>query len=241
MRTEKDSPDCDEATDRNETTDHDTSADASEETAPSSGDERRIALPLETVAVLNWLGDTGIDGVEGRFEQVLGDDLTVETEQVKIGYAERETIPVQFGTGERAGARVPLSKPLTGNALVLFPMESANKAAALMLQRAVDDLSSVSTEMGRDALAELCNMMVNGFVDEWATVFETTIDTGSPIAVQDPEGSLIDRLLKHYDMGMYITSRLRIPDYDIDGVIYVFPGEEEFVTKISRVGLEVIR
>lgn len=229
------------STDRDGATDRDGSEDASEATTASSGGERRLALPLETVAVLNWLGDTGIDGVEGRFSQVLGDELTVDTEQVKIGYAERETVPVQFETGERAGARVPLSKPLKGNALVLFPMESANKAAALMLQRAVDDLSSVSTEMGRDALAELCNMMVNGFVDEWATVFETTIDTGSPIAVQDPELSLISRLLKHYEMGMYITSRLRIPDYDIDGVIYVFPGEEEFVTKISKVGLEVIQ
>ena len=228
-----------DATDRDASEDE--SGGTTGETAASSGGERRLALPLETLAVLNWLGDVGIDGVEGRFEQVVGDDLTVETEQVKIGYAERETVPVQFGAGERAGARVPLSKPLTGNALVLFPMASANKAAALMLQRAVDDLSSVSTEMGRDALAELCNMMVNGFVDEWATVFETTIDTGSPIAVQDPERSLINRLLRHYDMGMYITSRLHIPEYDIDGVIYVFPGEEEFVTKISKVGIEVIR
>jgi chemotaxis protein CheY-P-specific phosphatase CheC len=229
MKPEKDS------IDRNE------SEDLSEETTDASADGRRLRLPLETLAVLNWLGDTGIDGVEGRFNQVVGDDLTVETQQVKIGYAERETVPVQFDSDERAGARVPLSSPLKGNALVLFPMESANKAAALMLQRAVDDLSSVSTEMGRDALAELCNMMANGFVDEWATVFETTIDTGSPIAVQDPERSLIHRVLKHYDAGMYITSHLHIPDYDIDGTIYVFPGEERFVTKISKVGLEVIR
>jgi chemotaxis protein CheY-P-specific phosphatase CheC len=229
MKTEKDS------TDRNE------SENASEERTDSPTSGRRIELPLETLAVLNWLGDTGIDGVEDRFNKVIGDELTVETQQVKIGYAERETVPVQFSSDERAGARVPLSEPLKGNALVLFPMDSANKAAALMLQRAVDDLSSVSTEMGRDALTELCNMMANGFVDEWATVFETTIDTGSPIAVQDPEENLIHRILKHYDTGMYITSYLHIPEYDIDGIIYVFPGEERFVTKISTVGLEVIQ
>jgi len=221
-------------------TGRDGNEDGSAEPADESASGRRLAVPLETLAVLNWLGDTGIDGVEDRFNKVLGDDLTVETEQVKIGYAEQETVPVQFDSDERAGARVPLSSPLKGNALVLFPMDSANKAAALMLQRAVDDLSSVSTEMGRDALTELCNMMANGFVDEWATVFETTIDTGSPIAVQDPEQSHIYRVLKHYDAGMYITSHLHIPDYDIDGIIYVFPGEERFVTKISKVGLEVI-
>jgi chemotaxis protein CheY-P-specific phosphatase CheC len=135
-----------------------------------------------------------------------------------------------------------LRKPFSGIALVVFPVKSANRAASLMLERAMDDVESVvSTEMGRDALTELCNMMANGFVDEWATVFETTIDTGSPIAVQDPEQELVHRVLKHYDTGMYITSHLRIPDYDVDGIIYVFPGEERFVSTISRVGLEVIR
>ena len=203
-------------------------------------DVRQLSLPLETLAVLNWLGDSGLGGAEDRLNTVLDDDLTVQTEQVKIGYAEQETVSAQFGADEVAGARVLLSKPLVGNVLVVFPMESANKAAALMLQRAVEDLSSVSTEMGRDALTELCNMMANGFVDEWATLFETTIDTGSPVSVQAPERTLVRRILKQYELGLYITSRLTIPEYDLEGTVYVFPGRPEFVSKMSRVGLGVI-
>lgn len=222
------------------------------ETAPASAeadggrvrrqetDPRRLSLSLETLAVLNWLGDSGLDGVQDRLNTVLDDDLTVQTEQVKIGYAEQGTVSAQFDADEVAGARVLLSKPLVGNVLVVFPMESANKAAALMLQRAVEDLSSVSTEMGRDALTELCNMMANGFVDEWATLFETTIDTGSPVSVQAPERTLVRRILKQYELGLHITSRLVIPEYDLEGVVYVFPGKPEFVSKISQVGLEVI-
>jgi chemotaxis protein CheC len=207
---------------------------------PAGDGDDRLSVPLETLAVLNWLGDTAISGVESRINDVLDDDLTVTTEQVKIGYAERETLASQFHTDQRAGARVLLSNPLVGNVLVTFPMESANKAAALMLQRAVEDLSSVSTEMGRDALTELCNMMANGFVDEWATLFETTIDTGSPVAVQDPERTLVAHILKQYEVGLFIRSRLRIPQHGIDATIYMFPGKEEFVTKISAVGLSVI-
>lgn len=206
----------------------------------SMGDERQFTIPLETLAVLNWLGDSGIDGIEGRLNRVLEDDLTVTAEQVKVGYAERETVSTQFSTAEYAGARVRLSQPFKGNALVLFSIESANKAATLMLQRAVSDLSSVSTELGRDALTELCNMTVNAFVDEWATLFETPIDTGSPIAIQGTEQTLVRRILDEYSMGMYITSHLRIPDYGITGTIFLFPGEEQFITKISGVGLEVI-
>jgi len=198
------------------------------------------SLPLKTLAVLNWLGDEGVRGVESRLNDVLDDDLDVTTEQVKIGYAEQGTVASQFRAEERAGARVLLSEPLVGNVLVVFPMESANKAAALMLQRAVEDLSSVSTEMGRDALTELCNMMANGFVDEWAALFDTTIDTGSPVPVQDPERTLVARILKQYGVGLFIRSRIRIPRHDVNAAIYVFPGKEEFLDKLSGVGLEVI-
>ena len=211
-----------------------------DETPTESADEDRLAIPLETLAVLNWLGDTGVDGAERRLSKAPVDDLTVQTEQVKVGYATAETGLSQFSPEEHAGARIPLSEPLVGNILVVFPIGSANKAAALMLKKAVDDLSSVSVEMGLDALAELCNMMANGFVDEWATLFETPIDTGSPIRVRNAERKLVDNVLSHYELGLYITSRFTIPEYDVDGTIYVFPGKPEFVTKISRVGLDVI-
>ena len=219
--------------------DHARSGEPSDDSESASA-TNRLTIPLETLAVLNWLGDTGIDGVEDRLTGVLADELVVEADQVTVGYTAPETIPHQFDSTQCAGARVLVRKPFQGNALVLFPMDSANKAAALMLQRAVDDLASASVEMGRDALTELCNMMVNGFVDEWATLFETAIDTSSPVAIHDTVQTVVHRILKHYDLGLYLTTRLHIPEYNINGTIYIFPGEERFLTKISGVGLEVI-
>lgn len=91
------------------------------------------------------------------------------------------------------GSEIPVV--VEGRALLELPERpTAPEPTPLLLDR--DDLPSVSTEMGRDALTELCNVMANGFVDEWATLFETTIDTGSPLAVQDPERTLVARILK---------------------------------------------
>jgi chemotaxis protein CheC len=210
------------------------------DSAPRTDDDR-LTIPLETIAVLNWLGDIGVDGVESRLDQVLADDLTVETEQVRIDHAESEEILTRFGAEDRAGARVPLRKPFAGNLLVLFPVKSANRAASLMLERAVDDVESVvSTEMGRDALTELCNMMANGFVDEWATAFDTPFDTGAPVAVQNPEMTLLHRIFSASELGLYLTARLHIGEHDIDAIVFVFPSEAAFVTKIPQVGPEVI-
>jgi chemotaxis protein CheC len=204
-------------------------------------DDDRLWIPLDTIAVLNWLGDVGVDGVEDRLGKVLADDLTVETEQVRIDHAESEVVLSRFGAEDRAGARVPLRKPFAGHVLVLFPVKSANAAASLMLERAVEDVESVvSTEMGRDALTELCNMMANGFVDEWATVFDTPFDTGAPVAVQNPEMTLLHRIFSAAEIGLYLTARLRIEEYDVDATVFVFPSEAEFVTRLSQVGPEVI-
>jgi len=60
------------------------------------------------------------------------------------------------------------------------------------------------------------------------------------VAVEAPERTLVRRILSQYELGLHITSRLTIPEYDVEGVVYVFPGKAEFVEKISRVGLEVV-
>lgn len=208
--------------------------------APDREADGRLSIPLETLAVLNWLGEIGVEGVETRLSKVEADGLSVRTEQVKIGYTEAESVAAQFGTDEHVGVWVGIRNVFKGHVLVLFPVESGERAAALMVRQVVEDISSVPTEMGRDALTELGNMMANGFVDRWATVFETPIDTRSPIHVQNPERTLIRHNLNRDDLGLYIRSRMRIPEYDVDAAVYVFPGDEEFVTKISRVGLEVL-
>ena len=212
-----------------------------DETPPSASGENRLSIPVETLRVLNWLGEIGVDGVESRLGQVPAADLVVRTEQVKIDHAEPATVLHQFGAEYRAGARVRLRKPFAGYVLVLFPIESANRAASLMLESAVNDVQSVvSTTMGRDALTELCNMMANGFVDEWATVFDTPFDTDPPVAVQNPELTLVQRIFSASEMGLYLASRLRVVGHEIDAVILVFPGEERFVKSVSQVDPKTI-
>ncbi|UPW01274.1 chemotaxis protein CheC [Halorussus gelatinilyticus] len=216
-------------------------AEASAPSAEDAASDDRLAIPVETIAVLNWLGDIGVDGVESRLNKVPVGDLSARTEHVKIGYAGAETVGDQFGVADRAGARVHLREPFAGTVLVLFPVKSANRAASLMLQSAVEDVESVvSTPMGRDALTELCNAMANGFVDEWAELFDTPIDTGPPVAVQNPELTLVQRIASVADVGLYLAARLRIPEHDVEASVFVFPGDEAFVRELSKLDLDVI-
>lgn len=201
----------------------------------------RLWIPVETLAILNWLGEQGVNGVDDRISHLADEAVPVQTDHVTVNYAGPTTIPAQFSVEDRAGARIQIEEPLTGQLLVLFPTKSANRAASLMLQKAVDDVESlVTTEMGRDALTELCNMMANGFVDQWATAFDQNLDTGPPVAVQNPELTLLQRVVSRSEVGVFLTSRLRLPDHEITADIFVVPQAVEFITKLSQLDPGVI-
>ena len=201
----------------------------------------RLTIPIAKLGVMNQLGEVGIDGVEKRLQRLDNYNATVKSELVKSGYAEPETVGVQFGGDQRAGARVKLPSAPHGYALVLFPTYSANNAAALMLSDAVEDLSNVSEEMARSALTELAGIMASGFLDSWADTFEQRIDVSAATAVHNTEREIVGRTVAADDkLGIYITSRLRLPEHGVLAQVYLFPENETFVRILERVEVEMM-
>lgn len=200
-----------------------------------------LTMPVEKLAVMNWLGEIGVDGVESRLRRLLADGITVRSEQATCGYAGSESVTSQFPAEKRAGVKVRMPGQPSGQLLVLFPPASANNAAAFMLQNAGDDLEAATHEMATDALTELSNMIASGFLDEWANLFDQHIAAAAPLAVENTERELIRRVAtKNEELGLYIASRFTIPAYDIEAAVFLFPEEESFVNAIARLDLNVI-
>jgi chemotaxis protein CheY-P-specific phosphatase CheC len=198
-------------------------------------------IPLDDLATLNALGELGIEGVADRLQQLDRYDASVESELVKAGYANEATLRARFGSEMRAGARVRLPGAPYGYALALFPTGSANNAAALMLADAVDDVSSASEEMARSALTELGGFMINGFLDAWADKFGQRIDVGAPSPVHNTEQEIVGRTVRaSEDLGLYITSRLRVPEHGVLAQMYLLPENETFVNILDRVDMDML-
>jgi chemotaxis protein CheC len=197
-------------------------------------------IPLSDLAVLNALGELGIEGVSDRLQQLDSYDASVESELVKAGYLTDTTLR-SLGTDRRVGVRVGLPGAPYGHALALFPPGSANNAAALMLDEAVDDVGSASEEMATSALTELGGMMINGFLDAWADQFGQRIDVGAPSSVRGPEHKLLAKVARSSDdLGLYITSRLRLPSRRIMAQVYLLPENETFVDIVDRIDADMI-
>lgn len=201
-----------------------------------------LSIPVAQLSLLNWLGEVGAGGVDERLGGLVSGGVTVVSERSASGYVAPRTAEAQFSTDDRVGARVQLPGRPAGQILVLFSPESANRATTLMLYDAVEDLSTVSRDMARDALMELCSIIANGFLDEWADLVGAEINVSTPQFVSNTEQELMRYVVTSYDdLGLYITSLLRLPDHDIDVALYVFPKQEEFVNSVSRIDPEVIR
>jgi chemotaxis protein CheC len=95
--------------------------------------------------------------------------------------------------------------------------------------------------MARDALLEFCNIVTNAFVDEWADLVDTEINVSTPQFVSNTEREIMRHVVTSYDdIGLYISTLLRLEDHDVDASLYVFPEQEEFVNALGRIDPGVI-
>jgi len=192
-------------------------------------------IAVESLAVMNRLGEIGIDGVERRLQR-LHPEAMVVSEQVAHGFARPDLLDVTFAGEERVGVKSRLPGAPFGCALVLFPLASANNAARLMLTDVVPGDETPSHSLARSAITELGGMVASGFLDAWADTFEQEIDVGAPTPVQDPERDIVRSAIRtEDDLGIYVASTLRLPAYDISVQVYLFPRTELMVEILERI------
>lgn len=190
-------------------------------------------VPVEKLAVMNRLGEVGGAGVEERVTQ-LGIDEVV-SEQVKSGYVRAEDADTQFATGDRVGVRVRLPGAPGGYVLVLLPPASANRAAAMLLADADEDVATASEELARSAITEFGSMTASGFVDAWANMFEERIDIATPEPVANTEAAIVRAVVEAGDdLGIYIASQLHVPEYGFNVSVYFLPDNRTFLKILAQ-------
>jgi chemotaxis protein CheC len=198
-------------------------------------DAQTHTMPVRRLAMMNQLAELGFDGVADRLTE-LRPEMRVEAEHAWSGFADRSALAAQFSDGERVGVLTRLPNGPGGYVAVVFPVGSANRAAAIMLRETTDDLTTIGQDMASSALKELGNMMASGFVDAWANRFDYEIDFSTPSLVRGSETEIISRTLNAEPaLGLYIASTVRLPEYDITSTVYLFPETDAFLNAVETI------
>lgn len=198
-------------------------------------DAEPYTMPVRQLAMMNQLADLGFDGVARRLTD-LRPEMRVDAEHAWSGFADRSALSAQFSEEERVATLTRLPNGPGGYVAVVFSVGSANRAAAIMLRDATDDLESVEQRMASSALKELGNMMASGFVDAWANRFDYEIDFSTPSLVRDAETDIVSTILtRNAALGVYIASTVRLPEYDVTSTVYLFPETDAFLNAVETI------
>jgi chemotaxis protein CheY-P-specific phosphatase CheC len=201
--------------------------------------DRETVIPADERRIMHELTCIGISSVEERLLWLSNYNEPVELNQVRVGYVDPNAANRTFRDIELVGGRVHLRNVPFGYALVLFPVESANNAASLLLSTTVDDLGEVSVEMARSALTELTSMFINGFFDEWANKFGEEITLSEPEPVHNTEREILSNTIGGIEeFGIYLAARVQLEDHGITGLTYLFPHNVTVLELASRLNPE---
>jgi chemotaxis protein CheC len=198
-------------------------------------------IPIRQLALINRLAAVGTEGVADRLTELQA-EVTVEHEHVRSGFATRDSVAAQFADEDRVGVATWLPSRPSGYVVVSFPTDSANRAAAIMLQNAVDDVSGADVDLAESALEEMGTMIAGGFVDAWADRFDGEIDVSTPTLIRQTETGLIERVLNNRGgPSIYTASTLRIASHDVTATVFLLPETDPFLDIVDAIDTELDR
>lgn len=190
-------------------------------------DSQRV--PLSALGELNRLAALGIDSVEQRLERLDDYDATAESTTTEVGYLDTAAVD-RLAPVERVGARVRLRDAPYGYAVVLFPVESANNAAALMLSNTLEAVEEASPEMAESALTELGGIAASGYLDAWAREFDLEIPVSEPEFLHNSQREILTRTAAEPpELGASLASGLVLPEHGIEMQVYFLPEDGALV------------
>lgn len=210
---------------------------SNQNTDPAVGE---LPIRLKRLATLNRLGSIGVDGVTERLSNLGEEPTEVVVDGARAGFVTRDGLGRAFSDERRIGVRVRIGTTSVGYLLVLFDMKSVNRAAALMLSNAVDDLDEAPNELAHSAVAELGGIIANGFADAIADAVDQEIDVKTPSRIDGAEQELVARTFRVGEaLGLYIFSRLHIPEHDFETTVYLFPDSQAMIRALRGMDHEV--
>jgi chemotaxis protein CheC len=186
-----------------------------------------MRLSVDTLGTFYEMARQGAGLAADRLTRMTGVEARVSA--TRIEFSTPADVRAELARdGGQAGAAVDLSGGLVGTTIVLFDEARAREMARTL----VTDVAEPSDQLLESAIAEVCGIMNNGFVDGWADVLRTEIDISAPAYVS---GQSLADLVDGHDDGIALLFRSQIETLgsEVEFEHYFVPAEESAVELFS--------
>ncbi len=186
-----------------------------------------MRLSVDTLGTFYEMARQGAGLAADRLTRMTGVEARVSATRIEFS-TPGEVRAELARDGDHAGAAVELSGGLEGTTIVLFDEARAREMARTL----VTDVAEPSDQLLESAVAEVCGIMNNGFVDGWADVLRTEIDISAPAYVAGPS---LATVVEGNDDGIALLFRSQIETLgsEVEFEHYFVPAEESAVELFS--------
>jgi chemotaxis protein CheC len=180
-----------------------------------------MRLSVDTLGTFYEMARQGAGLAADRLTRITGAEARVSA--TRLEFSTPGAVRAELADDEtHAGASVELSGGVEGTTILLFGEEPGRELARTL----VTDVAEPSDQLLESAIAEVCGIMNNGFVDGWADVLRTEIDISAPEYVAGAR--LEDLVAGHADDGVALLFRSRIETRgaEVEFEHYFVPAED---------------
>jgi len=184
-----------------------------------------MRVDVGSLATVNALARSGAE----RGARALTSLTNVETrvDLTDVTFQPRSSLVESVADGEYVGVHVGFEGGLSGRTALAFDRESASAVAKLLVPGEAGD------DLAQSGLMEVGNILVSGFIDEWANHLGRSINLRPPSFVEASGARVFPPAVREGDPDEQIVSfhaDLATVDEAVDVDVYVVPGREALGT-----------
>lgn len=186
------------------------------------------------------ISNIGVGHAATALSQLLGTPVHIQVPNVAV--VEIADVPDELGGAERSvvGLFLRILGDASGNILLIFPIESADRMVSLLLRQG-PELCDISSELAQSALKEVGNILASAYLSALGSMLSMSLIPSTPNVAFDMAGAIIDQTLielcSKEDKALVVETEFFIRDNEMNGNFFLMPDPETLNIILEAVGM----
>ena len=194
-----------------------------------------LSVDVHSLRTFGRLAHSGAEYAAGALSQMTG--LATHVDVTRVELSTGANVRREFRASDRVSVRIGFDGGFTGQTVVSFDRESADRIVGTMLPDPLPD-----EEAAAAGITELGNIMIGGFIDGWADYLETTIDISTPTYVSDADAddgtAVLDVADADGESMLVFRNQLEAADDAVNFTLYMIPTAESTSRIVEESGAD---
>ncbi len=187
------------------------------------------------------ISNIGVGHAATALSQLLG--ISVEIRVPQVALTEIADVADQIGGEEKpvVGMFLKMLGDASGNMLLIYPKESAERMVSLLLQKELEE-DELFSEMGLSAMKEVGNILASAYLSALGTMLDISLICSTPSVTYDMAGAIVDytliELCSAEDQALVVETEFFLRGDEVKGNFFLIPDPGSLDVILKAAGQE---